>query len=164
MNSSNTEVINSPPGVPRQGRANGFPCCCVPDPHGAVVAAASNILACRGEAHTIHIIAAQRNRVSTNSQQKAFYTREWDVPVPGQGRLALKCARRPYGPDLDGVVRAACDKLLAARVKPDAQDRPARRWIVSKHHDFEQSMGKQVRTRCARSGSTDTPLIRCPKF
>ena len=140
MNSSNTEVINSPVGVPGQrrlyfarldvikshvaspiipipssqhvsirgkghtvdcfvapqGRANGLPCCRVPDPHGPVVAAASNILACRGEAHTIHIIAAQRNKISTNSQKKAFYTRGWDVPVPGQGRAnGLACCRVP---------------------------------------------------------------------
>ena len=105
--------------MPGQGRANGFPCCCVPDPHGAVVAAASNILACRGEAHTSHIIAAQRNRVSTNSQKKAFYTRGWDVPVPGQRRLALKCARRPYGPDLQSLVVAAADELIAIGIEAD---------------------------------------------
>ena len=39
MNSSNTAVINSPVGVPGQGRANGLPCCRVPHPHGVVTAA-----------------------------------------------------------------------------------------------------------------------------
>ena len=96
--------------MPGQGRANEHPCGRVPDPHGAVLAAAGNILACRGEAHTSHIIAAQRNRVSTNSQKKAFYTRGWDVPVPGQRRLEFTRRRVP---DFDGFVPAAAGNLFA---------------------------------------------------
>ena len=45
MKSSNTEVINSPAGVPGQGRANGLPCCRVPHPDSVVHAARSQLLA-----------------------------------------------------------------------------------------------------------------------
>ena len=45
MNSSNTEVINPPAGVPGQGRANGLACCRVPHPDSVVLAARSQLLA-----------------------------------------------------------------------------------------------------------------------
>ena len=46
----------------------------------------------------------------------------WDVPVPGQRRLALKCARRPYGPDLDGFVIAAADEHITIDIEADRRD------------------------------------------
>ena len=46
----------------------------------------------------------------------------WDVPVPGQRRLALKCARRPYGPDLQSLVVAAADELIAIGIEADRCD------------------------------------------
>ena len=39
--------------------------------------------------------------------------------VPRQRRLALKCARRPYGPDLQSVVPAAADELIAIGIEAD---------------------------------------------
>ena len=59
------------------------------------------------------------HQISANLQNKAFYTKGWDVPVPGQGRLALKCARRPYGPDLQSLVEAAADELIAIGIEAD---------------------------------------------
>ena len=67
-------------------------------------------------------MAAQKHQISTNLQKKAFYTRGWDVPVPGQGRLALKCARRPFRPDLEGLVIAATDKQIAICAEADRID------------------------------------------
>ena len=42
--------------------------------------------------------------------------------VPGQGRLALKCARRPYRPDLHGSVRAAASDEFAISTEADRHD------------------------------------------
>ena len=42
--------------------------------------------------------------------------------MPGQGRLALKCARRPYGPDLQSLVEAAADELIAIGIEADRRD------------------------------------------
>ena len=42
--------------------------------------------------------------------------------MPGQRRLALKCARRPYGPDLQSLVVAAADELIAIGIEADRID------------------------------------------
>ena len=42
--------------------------------------------------------------------------------MPGQRRLALKCARRPYGPDLQSLVVAAADELIAIGIEADRPD------------------------------------------
>ena len=63
------------------------------------------------ERHATHIIAAHKHQVRTKLSQKVFFSKGWDVPVPGQGRLARKRARRPYRPGLDGAVVAAAGEL-----------------------------------------------------
>ena len=42
--------------------------------------------------------------------------------MPGQGRLALKCARRPFRPDLEGLVTAATDEQIAICAEADRPD------------------------------------------
>ena len=60
----------------------------VPDFDGFVIRAAGEDVGILGvESHATHEIAAQKHQINTNLQKKAFYTRGWDVPVPGQGRL-----------------------------------------------------------------------------
>ena len=44
------------------------------------------------------------------------------VRVPPQGRLALKCARRPFRPDLEGLVIAATDQQIAICAEADRPD------------------------------------------
>ena len=66
----------------------------VPDFDGFVPAAAGNLFAVWTETNAFDAVAAQKHQISTNLQKKAFYTRGWDVPVPGQRRLALKRASR----------------------------------------------------------------------
>ena len=111
-------------------------------------------------------MAAQKQQISTNLQKKAFYTRGWDVPVPGQrrlyfarldviksnvasliipipssqhvsirgkghtvdffvapqGRLALEVARRPFRPDLEGLVTTATDEHIAIWAEAERKD------------------------------------------
>ena len=44
------------------------------------------------------------------------------VGVPVQGRLALEVARRPFRPDLEGLVIAATDKQIAICTEADRID------------------------------------------
>ena len=74
------------------------------------------------ESHAKHIIAAHKHQVRTKLSQKVFSSKGWDVPVPGQGRLALEVARRPFRPDLEGLVTTATDKQIAICTEADRID------------------------------------------
>ena len=41
------------------------------------------------ERHATHPIAAHKHQVRTKLSQKAFVSKGWDVPVPGQGAEAM---------------------------------------------------------------------------
>ena len=74
------------------------------------------------ECHAIHPIAAHKHQVRTKLSQKALFSKGWDVPVPGQGRLTLKGARRPYQPDFDRLVPAAASDEFAISTEADRID------------------------------------------
>ena len=125
MNSSNTEVINSPVGVPGQGRLalKRARRPCRPDLHRLVLAAASDEFAISTEADrpdpVLEISQHVQHGGMNSSNTKVINS---PVGVPGQGRLALKRARRPCRPDLDGPVIAAASDEFAISTEADRHD------------------------------------------
>ena len=71
------------------------------------------------ESHATHPIAAHKHQVRTKLSQKAFFSKGWDVPVPGQGRLEFTRRRVP---DFDGFVKAAAGNLFAVWTERNAND------------------------------------------
>ena len=79
-----------------------------PDLHRPVLAAASDEFTISTEADREDPVLERSQHVQDGGMLSSN-TEVINSPagVPGQGRLALKCARRPYGPDLDSLVIAA---------------------------------------------------------
>ena len=71
------------------------------------------------ESHAIDTIAAHKHRVRTKLSQKSFFSKGWDVPVPGQRRLEFTSRRVP---DFDGLVVAAAGDVLAVWTETNAPD------------------------------------------
>ena len=117
------------------------------------------------ESHAKHQTAARKHQVRTKLSQKALFSKGWDVPVPGQGRLTLEGARRPYRPDLDRLVPAAASDEFAISTEADRIDPVLE--ISQQVQDGgmnSSKTGNKLTSRSAPPGSTGTPLIRCPRF
>ena len=85
--------------------------------------------------------------------------------MPGQGRLTLKGARRPYQPDFDRLVPAAASDEFAISTEADRIDPVLE--ISQQVQDGgmnSSNTGNKLTSGSARSGSTGTPLIRYPRF
>ena len=96
---------------------------CRPDLHRIVPAAASDEFAISTEADRIDPVL----EISQHVQHEGMNSSNTEVinspaGVPGQGRLALKCARRPFRPDLEGLVTAATDEQIAICAEADRID------------------------------------------
>ena len=91
-----------------------------PDLDGVVHAAASDEFAISTEADRKDPVLEISQHVQHGGMNSSN-TKVINSPagVPGQGRLALKCARRPYGPDLQSLVEAAADELIAIGIEAD---------------------------------------------
>ena len=94
-----------------------------PDLHRLVLAATSDEFAISTEADRIDPVLETSQHVQhggmNSSNTKVINS---PVRVPPQGRLALKCARRPFRPDLEGLVIAATDQQIAICAEADRPD------------------------------------------